>query len=170
MNFVDVDILNIKNFNPFDEIGKKWALVTAGDDKKFNTMTISWGGMGVLWNKNVSFIFVRPQRYTFEFLENSSYYTISFFEKEYKKILNYCGRFSGRNVNKVASTGLKPIIDIAPYFEQAKMVLICKKIYAQNLSPSCFLEDNLNLNYKNNDYHKMYIGEIVKCIVKEKEN
>ena len=160
-----VDPKNSKNFNPYKEIGSDWMLVTSGTDKKFNTMTASWGGVGVLWNKNVSFIFIRPQRYTFEFLEKNEYYTLSFFNEKYKSVLAKRGQVSGRDIDKIKETCLNPVFDGGSvYFKEAKKVLICKKIYSQFIDPKCFIDGLLQKNYERNDYHKMYIGEIVKYI------
>ena len=164
MSFTETSAKELNGFNTFSQIGEKWMLITAGNKEKFNTMTASWGMMGILWNKDVATAFVRPQRYTFEFLEKNDYYTLSFFESKYKKQLSYCGRNSGRNVDKIKETGLTPIFDEqAPYFKEASTVFICKKIYGQFISPEGFIDIDLDKNYENKDYHKMYGGEIIKC-------
>ena len=90
MSFKEVNIKNF-SFEPFKRIGDDWMLITAVDEQKYNTMTASWGGLGVLWNKNVTFSFVRPQRYTFEFLTKSAYYTLSFYDEKDRKALVTCG-------------------------------------------------------------------------------
>lgn len=165
MSFTETSAKELNGFNTFSQIGEKWMLITAGNKEKFNTMTASWGMMGILWNKDVATAFVRPQRYTFEFLEKNDYYTLSFFESKYKKQLSYCGRNSGRNVDKIKETGLTPIFDEqAPYFKEASTVFICKKIYGQFISPEGFVDVDLDKNYENKDYHKMYVGEIIKCL------
>lgn len=165
MSFTETSAKELNGFNTFSQIGEKWMLITAGNKEKFNTMTASWGMMGILWNKDVATAFVRPQRYTFEFLEKNDYYTLSFFESKYKKQLSYCGRNSGRNVDKIKETGLTPIFDEqAPYFKEASTVFICKKIYGQFISPEGFIDIDLDKNYENKDYHKMYVGEIIKCL------
>lgn len=165
MSFTETSAKELDGFNTFSQIGEKWMLITAGNKEKFNTMTASWGMMGILWNKDVATAFVRPQRYTFEFLEKNDYYTLSFFESKYKKQLSYCGRNSGRNVDKIKETGLTPIFDEqAPYFKEASTVFICKKIYGQFISLEGFIDIDLDKNYENKDYHKMYVGEIIKCL------
>lgn len=167
MAFELVDISKL-NFNPCDKIGNGWMLITAGNDNKFNTMTASWGGTGVLWNKNVSFSFVRPQRYTFEFLENNKTYSLCFFDSQYKKQLAFCGRNSGKEVDKIKEIGFTPIFDEeCPCFAEATTILVCKKIYSQFLSPDSFCDESISENYENDDYHKMFVGEIVKCLVKK---
>lgn len=167
MSFKKVDLKNLE-INPFTAIGDEWMLLTAGDKEKFNTMTVSWGGLGVLWNKKVSFCFVRPQRYTFEFTEKSDYYSLSFYDSKYKDALKICGTKSGRDIDKVKETGLTPnLSEFAPYFEEAKIILICKKMYSQFIDPKCMIDDKIENNYPNKDYHKMYVGEIVECLVKE---
>lgn len=168
MNFNEIGPEKLRDVNSFTRIGKDWMLITAGTKEKFNTMTASWGTLGVLWSKNVTMAFVRPQRYTFEFLENNDYYSLSFFNSQFKKELGFCGKTSGRDVDKIKETGLVPLFDAdAPYFEQADLVFICKKIYSQFIDPSCFLEQDIDVNYPNKDYHKMFVGEIIKCMVKE---
>ncbi len=154
--------------NPFDIIGKDWLLLSAGNANKFNTMTVSWGGVGVLWNKNVVFTFIRPQRYTLGFVDSEDYFTLCGFGQDFRKELSLCGTKSGRDTDKVRETGLTPIFDeAAPYFEQARLVLVCKKLYKQDFSPECFIDHSLDsANYASKDYHKMFIGEIVKVLIK----
>lgn len=167
MNFTEINCENL-NMNAFKSIGKDWMLITSGNKEKFNTMTASWGSVGGLWNKNIATIFVRPQRYTFEFLEKNDIYTLSFFGGNFKKELVFCGRNSGNNVDKIKSTGLIPIFDDNfTFFSQAKLVFVCKKIYTDFIKPDNFLDDSIKINYENNDYHKMYVGEIIKCLVKK---
>lgn len=156
------------NENPFKLIGDEWTLITAGTPDNYNTMTASWGGLGVLWNKNVVTIYIRPQRYTYEFIENNDYFTLSFFTQEYKKDLTFCGRHSGREYDKAKECGLTPIkIDETTTFDQAKLVLVCKKLYHDDIKPENFHDDLIdNQNYPNKDYHRLYIGEIIKVYSK----
>jgi flavin reductase (DIM6/NTAB) family NADH-FMN oxidoreductase RutF len=166
--FKEIDITKLC-FNPFTKIDKEWMLVTAGDEKKCNTMTASWGGLGVLWNKYVSFIFIRPQRYTLEFLEKEAYYSLCFFEENNRKALSYCGCHSGRDVNKIKESGLTPVHDeAAPYFEEAKLVFICRKMHEQTIDPACLIDKTIDTeSYSQKDYHKMFIGDIVKVLEKQ---
>lgn len=154
--------------NPFKLLNKDWALVTVKNGNKENPMTISWGGVGIMWNKPVAFTFIRPQRYTFSLLENQEYYTVNFFEEEYRDALKFCGSKSGRNFDKTAETGLTPCHDEkAPYYKEAKLVLICRKMYGQSLNEeSIIATDDIVSAYNGDDYHKMYISEIVKVLTK----
>ena len=158
--------LNQEEFicNPFTKIGKEWMLISSGDNSKFNTMTASWGGLGVMWGKNVAFTFIRPQRYTREFIEKNEQFSLCFFDTTFQKTLSYLGSVSGRDENKIEKCGLTPdFIENVPYFKEAKLVLICKKLYCQEMSPSCFLENSLDEKwYPNKDYHFMYVSEIEK--------
>lgn len=161
---------DIKTFNenPFELIGEKWTLVTSGIKNDFNTMTASWGGVGVLWRKNVAFTFIRPQRYTYEFMEKNEFYTLSFFSDQYKKALSICGSVSGRDTDKVTLAGLTPVHNFdTTYFDEARMVLVCKKIYAQDINPECFIDKSIESEYSANDYHRMYVGEIVKVLIQD---
>lgn len=164
--FIEIDPSEIKG-NVFDRIGKQWMLITAGKPEKFNTMTASWGGLGVLWNADVSFAFVRPTRYTFEFLEQEKYYSLSFLGMGERRALQICGSKSGRDVDKVKEAGLTPVFDApAPYFEQTELSLVCRKLYTQDLDPSRFLDPALESNYQSRDYHRMYVGEITKALLR----
>jgi len=149
--------------NVFKLIGAEWMLVTAGNKESFNMMTASWGGLGVLWNKNVCFIFIRPTRYTYGFIEKSNTYTLSFFDPKYKHVLNLCGTKSGRYCNKVKETGISPAETKSGsiYFNEAKLVIECRKIYYQDLEPANFLDPGIAANYPEKDYHRMYVGEII---------
>ena len=162
--FMEIDPHELTD-NVFRLIGQDWMLVTTGKREAFNTMTASWGGLGVLWNSPVSMIFVRPSRYTYEFIEREREYTLSFFGPEEKRALQICGSKSGRDIDKVKETGLTPLFDQpAPYFEQARLVLVCRKLYTHDLDPAAFLDPAMMGSYKNGDYHRMYVGEIVKAL------
>jgi flavin reductase (DIM6/NTAB) family NADH-FMN oxidoreductase RutF len=155
--------------NAIDLIGKQWMLITAGKKDSFNTMTAAWGGFGFLWNMPVTYIFIRPQRYTFEFVEKFNDYTLCFFDRKFKSILSYCGVNSGRDVNKVKETGL--LINETEagniFFEQAKLVIECSKLYQDDIKPENFLNSLINRNYPNKDYHRMYIGKVINCWIKD---
>ncbi len=162
--FVELDPLELQD-NMFRRIGREWMLITAGKPEKFNTMTASWGGVGVLWNTNVTFSFVRPSRYTYTFMEQEKYYTLSFFGADCRRALQFCGSKSGRDVDKVAETGLTPVFDApAPYFAEAELVLVCRKLYTQDLDTERLLDPALMANYKDGDVHRMYVGEITKVL------
>jgi flavin reductase (DIM6/NTAB) family NADH-FMN oxidoreductase RutF len=153
--------------NVFQGIGRDAMLITAGTPDSFNTMTASWGGWGHLWNRDVTFCFVRPQRYTFGFMEQAEYYTLCFFDKEHQAALDYCGSHSGRDVDKIAATGLTPVTDAtnAVYFAEARLALVCRKLYAQNLTVDSFIDRGVvDEAYPKADFHRMYVGEIVRCL------
>lgn len=156
------------SFNPFNKIGKEWFLITSGNISNYNTMTASWGMMGFLWGKPVINCFVRPQRYTFDFIENNDLFTISFFENDKKDALTFCGTKSGRDYDKAKETGLTPLdVDNCVTFSEASLVFVCKKMYTQNFEKNNFLQnENVEKWYANNDFHKSYIGEIIKVYSK----
>ena len=162
MTFKEISIEE-RELNPLTKLDKEWALVTAGNRAKSNTMTVSWGGMGVIWNKNVVTVYIRPQRYTKEFIDSQERFTLSFFAPEYKKDLGVLGRTSGRDLDKVAQVGFTPAYlegDVVTY-EQAQLVFSCRKLYADAIKPECFLDGELDVrNYPEHDYHTLYMGEI----------
>ncbi len=156
--------------NPFQLIGKDWMLVTAKNGDNINTMTASWGGMGVMWNKNVAVCVLRPQRYTKKFIDATNRFSLSFYDDSFKADLTYVGRHSGNDdPDKIEKTNLNPLeIDGVPYFEDANMVLVCKKLYVQEMDPAGFVEKDLDeKNYPSKDYHFMYVAEIEKMYVAE---
>ena len=152
--------------NFFRAIGQDWMLITAQKDGKVNTMTASWGLTGVLWNLPVAVCFVRPQRYTHAFTEASDVLTLSFFAPEYQEALSFCGRKSGRDCDKFKETGLEPVTDgDYAYPAQARMVLFCKKIYADEIKKANFLDPTLLKNYPKDDFHTVYVCRIEKVLV-----
>ena len=155
--------------NFFHLINDDWMLITAGHVSNYNTMTASWGTTGILWNRPIAICFIRPHRYTFQFAEHHDYYTLSFFDEQYRNILDFCGAHSGRDTNKAEQTGLKPVEtglgNIT--FSQARLVLECRKIYADFLKPENFLvQEIIKKFYPKVDFHKFYIGEIIGCYLK----
>lgn len=156
------------NCNPFTTIGRDWMLITAEKDGAINTMTASWGMMGVLWNKPVAQVFIRPQRYTKEFVDNNDRFTLSFFNGQ-KRALSVLGTKSGRDGDKIAEVGFHPIrVDGEPGFEEAWLTLVCQKLYTDSLKPERFLDPALDQeNYPEQDYHTAYIAQILSAWVKK---
>lgn len=168
MGFKEISAEELQ-FNPFTKIGKEWMLVTAGDENRHNTMTASWGGVGVMWGKNVVSVYIRPQRYTKEFVDANDTFTLSFYDEAWKKALGICGSKSGRDCDKEAEAGLTPYyVDGTTAFEEADMILICKKQYHQDMAPEHFdVKENDEKWYPEKDYHTLYMAEIVKVLVRE---
>lgn len=154
--------------SPFHLIGKVWQLICAESDGKVNAMTASWGGLGVMWGKNVAYIVLRPQRYTKELVDKAETFSLSFFGDCFRDMLTYMGTTSGRNEDKIAQSGLTVLYDgKTPYFEEATAVMLCKKMYAQKMSPDCFIDLAAREKwYPEKDYHTIYIAEIEKILLK----
>ena len=157
------------SMNPFTKIGKEWMLVTAGDEAGYNMLTASWGGLGVLWNCNTATAFVRESRYTKKFMDSTDKFTLSFFGSEYRQALTLCGTKSGRDTDKAAEAGLTPcFVDGTTGFNEADMIIVCKKIYADLIDPAHFIDPQADEKfYADKDYHTMYIGKIEKVLVKQ---
>ena len=146
----------------FKQFDKKWALLTAGTEDRFNTMTISWGGLGTIWNKPVATVYVRKSRYTHEFMENNEYFTVSFYPEEFKKVLGVLGSKSGRDMDKMKASGLTAVkAGESMSFKEAEVTLVCKKLFRQSLLTENMPKDIANTMYADNDIHDMYIGEVV---------
>lgn len=158
--------------NPFSAIGKDWMLIAAGDSEKQNAMTASWGGLGVMFGKNVAFIFVRPQRYTKEFIDREETFSLSFLDKKYRNVLNYFGTVSGRDEDKIAKSGLTvSFYGSTPYFGEANLVLICKKLFVQPLDNNTLPNRKIEATwYSRKDYHTLYIAEITNVLQECKPN
>ena len=168
MSFQEIEIKDIQ-CNPWEKIGDEWMLIAAKKDGKVNAMTASWGGVGIMWGKSAATVYIRPQRYTKEFVDQEDTFTLSFFGGEHKKAMGYLGSVSGRDeADKIEKTDLH-VTDLEgqPTFEEAELVLVCKKLYAQEMKPECFFEQPLIEQwYPDQDYHTMYIAEIVKAYKK----
>ena len=157
------------NFNTdiFTLFDKKWALLTAGKDNSFNTMTISWGGLGTLWGKPVATVYVRTSRYTHDFMDDNEYFTVSFYPEQYHKVLGVLGTVSGRDMDKMKDSGLTAQkIGETMTFEEAEITLVCRKMFRQELEVSRMPEKVANYMYSGQAPHDMYIGEVVEIIQK----
>jgi flavin reductase (DIM6/NTAB) family NADH-FMN oxidoreductase RutF len=158
--------------NTFKLIGEDWMLITAGDANSWNTMTASWGTLGVLWNKPVAICFIRPQRFTYQFSERNLFFTLSFFTEQYRDALNFCGTKSGRDYDKAAETGLTIMQTErgSVAFSEARLILECRKIYTDLIQPGQFImPDLVQKNYPRKDFHRFYIGEVVNTYIKAME-
>lgn len=166
MPFETVDIETLQD-NPWKLIGKEWMLVTAGNIASWNTMTASWGGLGVLWNRRVAFVFVRPSRHTFGFMNREGRFTLSFLPEKHREILSKCGSVSGRDADKAALTGLEPFEPESGIvsFRQARLILSCRKLYNQDLGPSHIVDPEVAENYANGDWHRMFVASVEGCWV-----
>ncbi|MGD9926861.1 MAG: flavin reductase [Sphaerochaeta sp.] len=163
--YVDVPV-EVLQMNPFTAIGTDGFLVTAGTPEHFNTMTASWGTMGVLWGRNVVVLYVRKSRYTHQFLEESDGFTVSFFPSEMKEKLLRCGEYSGREYDKIGMTGLQPTFIPSPKggervtFKEASLVFSCTKVAVMDMQSDQFLLDEIKEFYQSGDLHTVYIGFI----------
>ncbi len=166
--FKEINFTDVKE-NVVDLLKNQWGLVTAGDENGLNTMTVSWGAVGELWAMDMATIYIRPQRHTINYLESKDYFTLSFYPAEYHKALAYCGSKSGRDVDKIKETGLTPVFDEpAPYFEEAKLVLVCKKAAKGKFEPEQMIDKSIiEKQYSQNDFHYIYYGAIEKVLIKE---
>lgn len=161
-------------FNPFNLIGGEWMLITAGNETDgCNTMTASWGSLGCLWGHNdpVATIYIRPSRYTKEFVDNGKMFTLSVMDHSFKKQMGYLGTVSGRDEKKIEKTGLTPVYaDGTTYFAEAKLVLVCRKMYAAPIVEEGFkYQETIDQSYPQRDYHTMYIGKIERVLVRDDE-
>ena len=142
-----------QSFNPFELIGKDWMLISAGTAEKWNTMTASWGGVGVMWGKPSATCYIRQSRYT---------KTLTVLKDGCRDALNLLGSKSGRDMDKMHESGLTPVmVEGQPTFEEAKLVLICRKVCKTFIGPDDMTAENVERWYADRDYHTMYIGEIV---------
>lgn len=150
--------------NVFRLIAEDWMLITAGEPTDWNTMTASWGGVGIMWNRPVCWCMVRPQRHTFDYLEDREHFCLSFFAPEWRTALELCGTRSGRDCDKGAETGLRAVASPVPgaiMIAQARMNVVCRKAYWHDLDPGHFLDPSIGECYPAHDYHRVYVGEIL---------
>ena len=165
--FKHVDVTTLPD-NFIRAISEEWMLITAGDEKAYNMMTASWGFVGQMWGKRCAVAAIRPNRYTKEFVDKCDTFTLSFYGDEAKKTIHsVCGNQSGRDIDKAAACGLTPVFsDGGVYFDNARLVLVCKKLYTSKMDPEKIIDKSIEKWY-DNDYHEFYIGEITACYVNE---
>lgn len=155
--------------NVFNTVGKDWLLVGAGDEKGHNAMTASWGLMGVLWGEPVAEVFIRPSRYTKKFVDENEYFSIQVLPEALHGAHKVFGSMSGRDVDKVKESGLTPVFtEKAPYYAEARTVLILRKLYAEPFKEEAFLvPETREKNYPERDYHTAYVGKIEKILIRD---
>lgn len=178
MSLKSIDMSSLQ-INPMDMVGRDWWLITAGNEEKgFNTMTASWGHLGAVWERPegrahvglpTTVVYIRPSRYTKEYMDSEDVYTLCVFNSEYKKQLMQIGMKSGKDTDKIKESGLTPVFyKNTTYFAEADKVFICKKIYNAPIVESGFVDKKLITdNYPKKDFHEMYIGEILEILVRE---
>ena len=167
--------------NTFKMIGTDKMLITTctkSEDEegniltgRVNTTTASWGGLGILWNRNIATIYLRPNRYTKELLDNTDSFSLNVLSEKYKNVLDYCESHSGRTEDKIKQCKLNvEYMNFTPWIKQAHTVIFCRKIYAQEIDPNCFTDELFcKKNYRKDDFHTMYIAEILKVMVDQQE-
>lgn len=163
MKFEKIDVTKA-NVNPFQRIGQDWMLISAKKEGKVNTMTASWGMMGVFWGKNVVTVGIRPQRFTKEFVDAGDTFTLTFFDGERKKEMGYLGTVSGRDEDKISKVDFHVVKteEGQPTFEEGTMVFVCKKLMETQLNPEEFIDKEVDDKwYPEKDYHHMYTAEVV---------
>ncbi len=153
---------------------ENWALLTVkngetANPETCNPMTVSWGAIGEIWGKDSATVYVRQSRYTKHLLDRESHFSLSFFGEKYRNALTFCGSHSGRDTDKIEATGLTPVCDeAAPYFKEARLVIICKKSAAKLLDAESFIDPSIKPDfYADNDLHTIYFGEIEKVLISE---
>lgn len=150
------------NADIFKLFDRQWGLLAAGTKGSYNAMTISWGGLGTLWGKPAATVYVKPVRYTHEFMERSDYFTVSFYPPEYREALGLLGTLSGRDGDKIAAAGLTPVfLEKAVTFKEAEAALLCKKIYRHDLELEKVPDWAAQTYYVTEEPHTLYIGQVI---------
>lgn len=162
---------NIKDFSIkiFEAIGKDAFLLASGTLNHHNCMTVGWASLGFLWRRPVAFVFVRPQRYTYQFMEKYDFFSMNFFNSDYDDVLQLCGNNSGRDINKMQLEKITPVdfLQKVIYYKEAKVSIICKKIYFQDINPKNLLDKSVLSLYPLNDFHRIYYGEVIQILENE---
>ena len=159
--------IDLIEFDPFTKIGNDWMLITAKHDDKINAMTASWGGVGVLWGKNTTFIFV-DSRYTKELIDESDYFSLTFFDNSYKSAMKYFGMVSGRKEDKIKTANMNVnYYEEIPFIDEGNFVICCRKMSATPILPEQFLDHEIEEKwYADGDLHTMYVGEILQILAR----
>jgi len=169
-SFKQIDPLELQ-VRPSYLIGKQWMLISARDHEgRMNTMTAAWGGLGWLWERPVAFVFIRPERFTKRFVDDANTLSLCFLPEKHRKTLRYLGTVSGRDVDKVAESGLTVSdVDGTPVFDESELALICRKLYRQTMEPGCFIDDTvIPAHYKTQGFHDVYVVELEKVLIAQR--
>jgi len=169
MAISELQEISIRSFisESFELWDKIWLLLTSGDYStgKFNSMVVAWGGFGIMWNKPMAMVVVRPTRHTFSFINSFDTFSLCVFPEQYREAMNLLGTKSGRDGDKIKASGLTPVASFsiaAPVFQEAELIIECRKMYWDDLDPKHFLYPEIEKNYAKKDYHRMYFGEILR--------
>ena len=157
--------------NPYYRFFKDPAIATGGTKEDFNSITIGWGSFGVLYQKPIMIVYVKPERYTWKFLEKGEYFTVSFLKRKHRKKLGFIGSKSGRDLkNKEKEAGLH-IINKGPglgiIFKESYETYVCKLIYKHSIDYNGLHQDIKKFydshvsGYQGKTPHSMYIGEVI---------
>jgi len=161
MKAVDITKLSIQ---AVDLWTKQGLLLTAGTIEDCNMMTIGWGSIGCMWSKPFIQVVVRPTRHTLAYMERSDSFTVCGFPAKYREDLQTLGTISGRDGDKLGKTGLtlkKSTVVASPSYNEASLILECRKMYWQDFDPSHFIDKSISAQYPKRDYHRVFFGEIV---------
>ena len=162
--FQKIDIKDLKD-NPVSLFADNWFVVSAGDSTKFNEMTISWGNIGNVWQHPAATIYIRNTRHTYPFINEGKYFVLNSFDEQYRDKVQFIGSHSGRDTDKVKETGLTPkFTELGnPYFDEARLVIECEKIYSDDIVPAQLLDQKGKEMYPadSKETHRMFIGRIV---------
>jgi flavin reductase (DIM6/NTAB) family NADH-FMN oxidoreductase RutF len=145
---------------------KQWLVLTCGDFRRaeFNSMAVGWGSFGTMWSKPFALVLVRPVRYTYTFMERYDSFTLCAFGDTHRSAVQLLGSKSGRDGNKIQDSGLTAVAAskvAAPAFEEAELIVECRKIYWDDMAPKHFVDPTIDSNYPKKDYHRIYFGEIM---------
>lgn len=160
-----IDVTTLHD-NVFTTIGKEWMLVAAGNEEKFNMMTASWGCLGWLWNRPVAIVYIRPERYTHEFIEANDTMSLVFLgnSEEARKAYAFCGAKSGREFDKAKEAHLTPVAteNGCVTFDEARLTLTCRKLYKTQIRPEEMLDKSIEQWYgEKGGLHDVYVVEIL---------
>jgi flavin reductase (DIM6/NTAB) family NADH-FMN oxidoreductase RutF len=150
---------------PFGFWSDDWALLASGDfaARRFNSMAVAWGALGHMWGQPLAMVVVRPQRYTRQFMDQFDSFTLSIFPRDQQPKLQRLGNHSGREIDKINDSGFTPIASsqvASPGFDEAEVIIECRKSYFDDFDPQHFLADYIAPNYAG-DYHRMYFGQVL---------
>jgi len=162
----EIDLRDV-HLQPFQILDNDWAILVGGKEQP-NPMTVSWGGFGTLWNRAVVTVYVRPTRHTFGLLNAHPEFTLNFLPETLRSALDVCGERSGRDLDKWAASKLtrEPSLAVAvPRVAQARLALECKVLAQLDLAPAGFLDPSIAALYPQKDFHRAYLGQVVKALV-----
>lgn len=168
-HFYEIDLKEITQYRDILSLFANGAIAVAKGSEGENSLTIGWGGLGILWRKPTLTIYINKKRYSKKIFDNASYFSVCFFNKKYNKELGqFYGTLSGKHIDKIHNGPFTiDYYEDIPFYKESEIVIFCKKIGQSDFDINLINLENIVEWYKQDGVHTIYQGEVIKVIKSE---